>query len=61
MTVSPRDIQPPHYYFRGQSYGILLNQPNYIENYDIDYQLINIYQEVENRNKSKKTMKIFGK
>lgn len=61
MTVSPRDIQPPHYYFRGQRYGILLNQPNYIENYNIDYQLINIYQEVENRNKSKKMMKIFGK
>ena len=61
MTVSPRDIQPPHYYFRGQSYGILFNQPNNTTNYNIDYQLINIYQEVENRNKSKKTMKIFGK
>ena len=48
MTVSPRDIQSPHYCYRAQRYGFLWKPPNITTKYNIDYQLININQ-VSNR------------
>lgn len=44
MTVSPRDIQSPHYCYRAQRYGFLWKPPNNTTKYNIDYQLININQ-----------------
>gem|GEM_PF-6494102 len=52
MTVSPRDIQSPHYCYRAQKYCFLLNPPNNTTKYNIDYQLININQSVEKIRKS---------
>lgn len=60
MTVSPRDIQSPHYCYRAQKYCFLLNRPNNSTKYNIDYQLINIYQEEEITQKSEIMPKIFG-
>jgi len=47
MTVSPRDIQLPHYCYRAQRYCLLFYPPNNNRKYNIDYQLININQEKE--------------
>ena len=44
MTVSPRDIQSPHYCYRAQSYGKIFKKPNYKTNYNTENQLININQ-----------------
>jgi hypothetical protein len=60
MTVSPRDIQLPHYCYRAQRYCFLAYTPNYCGKYNIDYQLINIYQEEEITQKSEIMPKIFG-